>query len=455
VIRLLPLALVACASIPRPIRAPLSSPVIYLVIVDRFENGDPKNDRDADPAQPGAYHGGDLRGLRERLPELKALGVDVVLLTPIVDNIDAPVSGGGFPDWGYHGYWAQDFTRVDEHLGTDRDLVAVVDEAHGLGMRVVLDVVLNHPGYGSRWERDPAWTRSPARGDCGHTPETECLHGLPDFRTEDPRVADKLIEWQLDWIRRSGADGVRLDAARHVGDDVIARFVGELRKIRPDALVLSENWGTTPGSPAAARALARADAVFDFSFADAALAFATRGRAEDFAAYLERRGDAARFVPFLDTHDTPGFLHRAGGDRDALLLGLAALATVPGMPLLYYGDELARAGGEWPANRSDMPWADGDERMREKVKKLMSLRHLATGPIRILARTGGLVVFERGDGTVIGLNAGPGPASVPLAGKWHELLGWGATVANGTLMVPGRSAGLLLKRVIPLYWKSL
>jgi alpha-amylase len=447
-IRLACLALVACAAVPPPVVPAVTpgAPLLYLVIVDRFENGDPRNDRDVDPSAPGAYHGGDLRGLRGRLPELRRLGVDVLLLTPIVDNIDRPVMGGGFPDWGYHGYWAQDFGRVDEHLGSEADLVALVDEAHRLGMRVLLDVVLNHPGYGSRWERDPAWTRSTSRGDCGRTPETECLHGLPDFRTEDPRVANAILSWQLDWVRRSGADGVRLDAARHVGEDVIARFVAELRAIRPGALVLSEHWGTAPGSPEAARALGHADATFDFSFADAALAFATgRAGAAAFASYLERRGDAARFVTFLGTHDTPGFLHRAGGDRDALLLGLVAMSTVPGLPLLYYGDEIGRAGGEWPANRSDMPWADDDGVLRGKVEKLGAARRGLAGPIRILARDGALLVFARGEDAIVAINAGVGPASAALGPGWRERLGWGASIEGERLVVPARSAGIFKK----------
>lgn len=127
--------------------------VIYFVLPDRFENGDPSNDRGGiagdrlrhgfDPAHKGFYHGGDLKGLTARLPYLKALGATAIWLGPIFKN--KPVQGGpGQESAGYHGYWITDFTAVDPHLGTDADMRAFVDAAHAAGMKVYMDIIANH-----------------------------------------------------------------------------------------------------------------------------------------------------------------------------------------------------------------------------------------------------------------------------------------------------------------------
>jgi alpha-amylase len=400
-LKLLPLILVACGAktaAPAATKEP-ATPVIYFAMTDRFANGDRSNDHGADPAAAGAYHGGDLAGLRAKLPYLDELGVDVLWISPIVDNIDEPVRGAGFEDWGYHGYWAKDFERVDEHLGTEDDLRGLVAHAHARGMRVLLDVVLNHPGYGARWADDPAWTRAPTRGDCGADALTECLYGLPDFRTERPEVADWLIARHVDWLARSGADGFRVDSAKHVGLDVLAG----LRAAAPRAFLLGEVWGLRPGAPDAAPYLAGAfDAVYDFELYERAFAFVTGAAdARVTAAWLAARGpDADRFVTFLNTHDTPGFLHRLGGDRDAFLVAAALLLTAPGTPLLYYGDELGRRGGDWPHNRSDMPWDAPDVHIQAGVRELVRAHRRVAGPIEIVRAEERVLVYRRGGVTV-------------------------------------------------------
>jgi len=127
--------------------------VIYFLLPDRFENGDPKNDRGGlkgdrlktgfDPTHKGFYHGGDLRGLISRLDYIQGLGATAIWLGPIYKN--KPVQGGkGQESAGYHGYWITDFTRVDEHFGTNRDMKAFVDAAHARGMKVYLDIITNH-----------------------------------------------------------------------------------------------------------------------------------------------------------------------------------------------------------------------------------------------------------------------------------------------------------------------
>ena len=131
--------------------------VIYFLLTDRFMNGDTTNDdpngEQYDISHPETYHGGDLKGITKRLDYLKDLGVNTIWITPIVDNIDFNKGAdfSGIPEeqryqYGYYGYWAQDFTKLDEHLGALEDLHELIDEAHDRGMKIMVDVVINHVG---------------------------------------------------------------------------------------------------------------------------------------------------------------------------------------------------------------------------------------------------------------------------------------------------------------------
>ena len=144
----------APAAIAQDVRARLpEDEVIYFLLPDRFENGDPANDRGGlsgdrlrtgfDPTGKGFYHGGDLKGIRQRIPYLKALGITAIWVAPIFRN--KPVQGSpGHESAGYHGYWITDFEHVDPHLGSDADFKALVDAAHAGGMKVYMDIVVNH-----------------------------------------------------------------------------------------------------------------------------------------------------------------------------------------------------------------------------------------------------------------------------------------------------------------------
>ncbi|MEP9402284.1 alpha-amylase family glycosyl hydrolase [Sphingomonas silueang] len=156
-IRTILLALLATAALPaaaQDVRSRLpEDEVIYFVLPDRFENGESRNDRGGmtgdrmvtgyDPTAKGFYHGGDLKGLNDRLPYIQRLGATAIWVAPIFRN--KPVQGGpGHESAGYHGYWVTDFTRVDPHLGTDAEFKALVDAAHALGMKVYMDIIANH-----------------------------------------------------------------------------------------------------------------------------------------------------------------------------------------------------------------------------------------------------------------------------------------------------------------------
>lgn len=199
------------ASSTAPVPQPSASPapplpdwrdaVLYFAIVDRFADGDRGNNLAVQRGAKGTFHGGDLKGLRARLDEISDLGVTALWITPVVKSMDGFVTGAGFPDWAYHGYWPDDFTRLEPRFGTEADLEGLVADCHARGIRVLLDVVYDHAGYSSRYVTIPgtrAWLRLEELGQCGKDDLTTCVSGLPDWRTEIPAVADFVMTPQLE-----------------------------------------------------------------------------------------------------------------------------------------------------------------------------------------------------------------------------------------------------------------
>ncbi len=463
---LLALSIVGCASAPPPAAEPAPPPataappaaeprhadwadaVLYFVIVDRFANGDRANDVEVDPAEPGHFHGGDLVGLREQLDEIADLGVTAIWITPVVDNIDHAVTGAGFPDYGYHGYWADDFYALDPRFGTEAELKALVDAAHARGIAVLLDVVYNHAGYESRYvtdERFQPWVR--VYGECGEDDVTSCVAGLPDFRTELPEVREYLLDAHLGLAERVGLDGFRLDTVKHVEHDfwrVHRRLADE--RLGEDFFLLGEVWGGDPDVLDPYFESDGIDAGFDFSFAGNVLSWIQgRGRTIAFDRYLERRHrtrDGYHLAHYLSSHDVPTAPYLLDGDWDAYRLAVALQMTTVGIPVLYYGEEVGRLGGDWPDNRSDFPWGGrsvapgaGDPRneaLRVDVARLIAIRRahpaLSRGAYRGLSHDGDLLVFERrdpasGDVVVVAVNRGQAPASASVGppAEWDGL----------------------------------
>ncbi|SCL24342.1 pullulanase-type alpha-1,6-glucosidase [Micromonospora inyonensis] len=268
----------------------------YFVLPDRFANGDPRNDRGGltgdrlntglDPADKGFYHGGDLKGLIDKLEYIQGLGTTAIWLAPIFEN--RPVQGTGDDvSAGYHGYWITDFTQVDPHFGTNEELRRLVRLAHQRGIRVFLDIIVNHtadvikyaedkyayvdkktspytdargrafedrnyadgtrdfptvnadagpytPTFASGADRTvkvPAWlndvTMYHNRGDstfAGENSEYGDFYGLDDLWTERPEVVRGLTKVYGDWIAGTGVDGFRLDTVKHVNLDFWPQF---------------------------------------------------------------------------------------------------------------------------------------------------------------------------------------------------------------------------------------
>jgi glycosidase len=449
------------ATTPPPPLAEWPDAVLYFVVLDRFADGSSANNVAVDRSAKGTFHGGDLAGLTQQLDEIASLGVTALWITPVVDNIDGFVTGAGFPDWGYHGYWADDFTKLDPRFGSEEELKTLVDEAHRRGIRVLLDVVYNHAGYNSKYMTDPktkGWLRSNENGTCGSDDITSCVAGLPDFKTELPEVRDYLLEAHLALAKRTGLDGFRLDTVKHVTHDFWQEHRRRLNaELGEDFFLVGEVWGGDAQSLDPWFAGDEMDAGFDFSFQGSTLGWLQgRGRTVAYDRYLKQREKVRSgylLSHFLSSHDVRGGLDQLEGDRDLFRLAALLQMTTAGVPMVYYGEEVARPGGDWPDNRSDMPWGGRnilpgqgqprDEALRGDYKKLIAIRKahpaLSRGAHTTLSTTGDLLVFSRKLGNeevIVAVNRGEAAAetSVPAErAAYDEWNGEPMPVADGAM----------------------
>jgi alpha-amylase len=463
-----------------------SDAVLYFVILDRFANGSGANDLNVDRTNPGGFHGGDFVGLTQQLDEIASLGATAIWITPIVRQIDfcppsqppqgVTVPGGWFEHCGFHGYWADDFTKIDPRFGTEAELKQLVDAAHARGIKVLLDVVYNHVGYDARYVKDPAtsgWIRT-RPVDCA-VDELHCqVGGLPDLKTELDEVQQHLFDAHMGLAQRTGLDGFRLDTVKHIDHAFWQKHRAETRaRLGKDFFLLAEVWGGSPQVLDPYFSGDEMDAGFDFTFKGSCEAFVQgKGRTIAFASYLEKRHKVRagyHLAHYLSSHDEPMAIHNLKGDMDAFRLCVALQMTSLGIPTIYYGEEVGREGSVWPVNRSDMPWGarpvqpgkgiERDEALREFYRTLIAARRanpaLSIGTFKRLSSDGDLLVFERsdaasGNAVVVAVNRGAAEAAVtvPAPAAWQgstvkdAITGAAASVADGQLAVtvPARQA---------------
>lgn len=378
--------------------------VIYLIMPDRFANGDPTNDEPDeargthDRAKPRAYHGGDLRGIKNHLSYLKGLGVTTLWLTPIVKN-------GVAQD--YHGYGAVDLYAVDPHLGSLQDYQELVAAAHHEGMKVFFDVVPNHVGPHHPWVANPPlsdWFHgtmqhhldsfSPLKGTFyGQSGDQEVKHDLfeslvdphapawmkqnltegwffghlPDMNTENPAVEEYLLQNSIWWAEVSALDGYRVDTFPFVGRKFWSYWHAGLRRLYPNLTTIGEVYHPDPSVTAFfAGGVRRYDGVdsglstvFDypmcFALRDVLLRGASVGHIAEVLRHDALYPRPEMLVPFFANHDVPRFASAEGSSAIKLKLAFALTLTLRGIPELYYGDEIGMPGGGDPDNRRDFP----------------------------------------------------------------------------------------------------
>ncbi|MGC4001509.1 MAG: alpha-amylase family glycosyl hydrolase [Anaeromyxobacter sp.] len=464
---------------PKPLPArPWGDEVLYFVLVDRFADGDPANNIKVKDEQ-GYFHGGDLKGLTQHLDEIADLGVSAIWINPVLTQVKGYVTGAGFEDWAYHGYWADGYDTVDPRFGTEQDLKDFVNACHARGIRVLLDVVYNHVGYDSTFiykKETRNLFRSGINGQCGEGDDlTACLAGLPDWKTEEEPVRQFLFAKQLAWASKYGFDGYRLDTVKHVEPDFWVEHSKLVdQQLGKDFFLLGEVFGGNKESLSPYFEDDALDAGFDFEFQGQATAWGMgRMRSVAMAKYLETRHRIPKnrwMAQFLSSHDVTGALKLAGGDVDAFRLAATLQLTAMGIPTIYYGEEVARDIGQWPANRSDMPWGDKaiepgagkprNEALRAYYRQLIGIRRAHTafsrGTQEKVFADGDVLAFLRrdtNDAVVVCLNRGTQPATlkVPAPKEWGQgtvtelIEGKKVAVTEGSvdLVIPPKSARIL------------
>jgi len=416
-----------------------SRDAMYLIMTDRFADGDLTNDGPegnqpesspeaaAQRADPRGWHGGDLRGITQHLDYIQQLGFTTLWITPVYDNEHQSNS--------YHGYGATDLYAVDPHYGSLADLQALAAELHRRHMKLVLDTVPNHIGQNHPWiddEPDPDWlhgTRADHHEPIGeftslvdpHAPERDrkqILDGwfanvLADLNQENPATAQYLIQNAMWWIEQTSADGLRIDTFPYIGRSFWHDFHAQLDTTFPNVTTVGEvfNCDATITSAFAAGVTRNGEDTglytpFDFpsycALRDVFLKDAPMSHLADVWRLDALYPHPERLVPFLGNHDTSRFISTSGATPEKMQLAFAVLLTMRGTPQVYSGDEIAMTGGDDPDNRRDFPggWPNAAQNaftaptlqqaaMHDYVQRLLALRAkypaLQIGEMQILA----------------------------------------------------------------------
>jgi glycosidase len=434
-------------------RSDLRNTIMYFVMVDRFVNGDTSNDR---PTADSTIHpkannlGGDLQGITQKIKDgyFEKLGVNTIWISPITTNAE-----GAWGLWNkgatstfsaYHGYWPTALRSIDNRLGNDAAMKELLATAHANGMNVLLDYVAHHvhqehPLY----KQKPDWTTPLYLPDGTMNTEKWDEHRLttwfdtflPTWKFADHAVVEALTDTAMYWVENYELDGFRHDATKHINEDFWRTLTGKVKGYQeqhPNRSIYQI--GETYGSPELISSYissGQLDAQFDFNLYDAAVdAFAKpetnfsnleRVLEESMSYYgshhlmgnITGNQDRARFISYADgsvqfSEDaklagwTRDIQNRDTAGYQNMEMLMAFLMTTPGVPCIYYGDEIGMPGGNDPDNRRMMhfnDWNDSQRKLQAATQALVQLRRscmaLTYGELEILSNENGVLVFGR------------------------------------------------------------
>ena len=364
-----------------------SEDVLYMLMPDRFANGNPKIDvvkgmRDevCDRTAHSLRHGGDLKGIRDHLDYFTDLGVTALWFTPVLEN-DMPAERGMYSC--YHGYATTNYYRVDPRFGTNDDYRQLIDDCHSRGLKVVMDMIFNHCGSYHAWLLDmpskdwfnssdyqnnylqtsyqltPVMDPYASKIDKKETVEGWFVRSMPDLNQTNPHVMRYLIQNSKWWIETVGIDGIRMDTYPYADFDAMADWMKEINEEYPNFNVVGETWNIDTPFTASWQMNSRLTkrnshlkTVMDFSFYDKI----TRAREENSDGMFDGLNliynnfvydylyeDPFHVMAFIENHDTDRFLGE-GKDIAMLKQAYAILLTAPRIPQLYYGTEVLMNG---------------------------------------------------------------------------------------------------------------
>lgn len=374
--------------------------VLYLIMPDRFANGDPSNDNakmdnatvSVNRNEANGRHGGDLAGIEKHLDYVADLGVTAIWLNPVLEN---DMSGGS-----YHGYAATDYYKVDRRFGTNADYVRLIDKSHQKGMKVVMDMIFNHCGSEHVWMKDMPfndWFNFPKQyTQTNHSkfvyydPHASaydkklCTDGwfvesMPDLNQRNPHLAKYLIQNSIWWIEYSNIDGIRQDTHPYADFDMMSNWCKEVMTEYPNFNIVGEVWMHEAAGTAwwqAKSALHKGKdshlkSVMDFNLAMNVQNIFNKEtdwdggftKAYEILSYDFLYPDINNLLVFLDNHDTDRFLLEMPQNLDKFKQAYTFLLTSRGIPQIYYGSEILMNGTKRIADgdiRRDFPggWKD-------------------------------------------------------------------------------------------------
>lgn len=369
-----------------------ASDVLYLVMPDRFANGDPTNDvvpgmRDTRVDRNEQYmrHGGDFKGITQHLDYISDLGVTAVWFNPIVEN--------DMPEGSYHGYAATDYFRVDRRFGTNDEFITLVDKAHEKGLKIVMDMIFNHCGSEHHFFTDKPssdwfnFSEGYEQTSYNTTPQydpyqasydkTKAIDGwfvesMPDLNQRNPHVERYLIQNSIWWIEYSGIDGIRQDTHPYLDFDMISRWCKEVTDEYPDFNIVGETWNSSntaisfwqKDSKLAAPKNSHLRSVMDFPLMEVTTTafdietanYNGLNKIYDYIGQDIIFPYPMELLIFLDNHDTSRFMRteELASNFNRFKQAFAFLLTTRGIPEIYYGTEIRMTGDK----------ADGDGKLR-------------------------------------------------------------------------------------------
>lgn len=462
-----------------------ASDVLYLIMPDRFANGNPNNDRvsgmlenKVDRSDPFARHGGDIQGIENHLDYFTDLGVTAIWLNPILEN--------NMREGSYHGYAITDYYAVDPRLGSNQEFCRMVEAAHNKGLKIVMDMIFNHCGSDHPWMKDiPShdWFNNldnyvqtnhdkeayfdPYVSD--YDKET-MLNGwfvpsMPDLNQKNPHVAKYLIQNSIWWIEYCGVDGIRQDTYPYADVDMMRNWCTEVMNEYPEYNIVGEAWMNYTIGSAYWQKGSRLNFGQDTEL-KSVMDFRLMGIASK--AFHEETGysgglhtifehmcydyvypDIYNVLRFLENHDTDRFLPsmpESVDDLYAFKQGVTFLLTIPGIPQLYYGQELLMNGtkekgdgyirldvpGGWPGDKVNQFEASGRSEVQNDawnfLRTLLKWRKgndiIAKGKMKHFMVNQGVYVYERsldGRSVLVLMNGSDKEVNLPLA-RYAEVL---------------------------------
>lgn len=404
--------------IPKPVKW-MEKAVFYEIFVERFFMGDDQKDKsyinsswDKNPVQ-NSFYGGDLKGIIEKLDYLKSLGINALYLTPIFSSISN------------HKYDINDYYMIDKQFGNEQIFKELVDKAHSMRIRIVLDGVFNHTSnllmqfldVEKNGKASPYYDWFIIHGDSVDTKTvnyetfSNCFYH-PKFNTSNSEVQEFLLGIGEYYVKNFNIDGWRLDVADELSHDFWRRFRKRIKSLNPECLLLGENWHNSypflRGD--------QFDSIMNYGFTKTVLDYCAFGKtnarmcANKFNSIIVRNNDIANsmMLNLLDSHDTDRFYSEVQKDKNKLLSALAIQFMFLGVPGLYYGIEAPLEGGYDPDNRRPMPWKSIDYngayfKMLKSIIDLRSIDVVQSGQIKVEEINDMLVITRYNKTTSISL----------------------------------------------------